>query len=157
MSLVRRQLNDLEIRPVEQCYSLSKNVHHGFTNQKKPELTTAGIVILRQRPGTAKGFMFLTLEDETGFIQTIVPPAVYQRFSTVLYHSSLIVRGVLSGENGWAGMLVKEAWVLDNMFGGYEGRPSYSGGKDHWVTSRRANTFKKHMRIERHFELKRNL
>lgn len=157
MSLVRRQLNDLEIRPVSQCYRLSKNVKHGFSNQKKPEISTAGIVILRQRPGTAKGFMFLTLEDETGFIQTIVPPAVCQCFSTVLYHSSLIVRGVLSGENGWAGLLVKEVWILDNMFGGYEGRPSYSGGKDRWITSKQENRFKAHMHIERYHELNKKV
>jgi error-prone DNA polymerase len=34
---------------------------------------TAGVVIVRQRPGTAKGFFFLTLEDETGISNAIVP------------------------------------------------------------------------------------
>ena len=38
----------------------------------------AGVVIVRQRPGTAKGFVFITLEDETGFANAIVTP---QRFA----------------------------------------------------------------------------
>ena len=37
-------------------------------------VTAAGAVIVRQRPGTAKGFVFLTLEDETGMLQAIVRP-----------------------------------------------------------------------------------
>ena len=39
---------------------------------------TAGTVVVRQRPGTAKGFFFVTLEDETGFSNAIVTP---QRFA----------------------------------------------------------------------------
>ena len=38
-----------------------------------------GIVIVRQRPGTAKGFVFITLEDETGFANAIVTPAALRR------------------------------------------------------------------------------
>ena len=37
----------------------------------------AGAVICRQRPGTAKGFMFLTLEDETGLVNIIVRPDLF--------------------------------------------------------------------------------
>ena len=45
----------------------------------------AGVVIVRQRPGTAKGFVFITLEDETGFANAIVTP---QRFAA---HKRVIV------------------------------------------------------------------
>jgi error-prone DNA polymerase len=38
-------------------------------------VTTAGAIIVRQRPGTAKGFVFLTLEDETGIAQAIISSA----------------------------------------------------------------------------------
>lgn len=41
--------------------------------------TTAGLVIVRQRPGTAKGFVFLGLEDETGRLDVIVSPKAYAR------------------------------------------------------------------------------
>ena len=41
----------------------------------------AGSVIVRQRPGTAKGFVFLSMEDETGVMNAIVNPATFDRFS----------------------------------------------------------------------------
>lgn len=43
-------------------------------------VAVAGIVILRQRPGTAKGVIFLTLEDETGVVNIVVWRALYERF-----------------------------------------------------------------------------
>lgn len=43
-------------------------------------ITVAGLVILRQRPGTAKGVIFLTLEDETGAVNVIVWQNIYERF-----------------------------------------------------------------------------
>ena len=43
-------------------------------------ITVAGLVILRQRPGTAKGVIFVTLEDETGVVNIIVWRKMYERF-----------------------------------------------------------------------------
>lgn len=43
-------------------------------------ITVAGLVILRQRPGTAKGVIFLTLEDETGVVNVIVWRNIYETF-----------------------------------------------------------------------------
>ena len=43
-------------------------------------ITVAGLVILRQRPGTAKGVIFITLEDETGVVNVIVWRKMYERF-----------------------------------------------------------------------------
>lgn len=43
-------------------------------------ITVAGLVILRQRPGTAKGVIFLTLEDETGIVNIVVWRKMYDRF-----------------------------------------------------------------------------
>ncbi len=64
-------------------------------------LTVAGCVITRQRPGTAKGFVFLSLEDETGVVNVIVQPALYDIYrapcSTAPY---LIVKGVLQSQSG---------------------------------------------------------
>jgi error-prone DNA polymerase len=64
-------------------------------------LTVAGCVITRQRPGTAKGFVFLTLEDETGVVNVIVQPALYDLYrapcSTAPY---LIIKGVLQNQSG---------------------------------------------------------
>jgi len=56
----------------------------------------AGAVICRQRPGTAKGFLFLTLEDETGLVNVIVRPDQFDRFRRLLTDAPLLrVDGVL--------------------------------------------------------------
>ncbi len=53
-------------------------------------VTTAGHVIVRQRPGSAKGFCFLTLEDETGTANAVLTPDQFQRFRTPLHTAKLI-------------------------------------------------------------------
>lgn len=62
---------------------------------------TAGMVITRQRPGTAKGFVFLTLEDETGIANIIVRPDLYASDRlTIVEASFLMVEGVLQNQDG---------------------------------------------------------
>ena len=57
-------------------------------------IETAGLVLVRQRPGTAKGVVFMTLEDETGIVNVIVWPKVMERFRKVVMTSRLVkVRG----------------------------------------------------------------
>jgi error-prone DNA polymerase len=61
----------------------------------------AGTVITRQRPGTAKGFVFLTLEDETGIANVIIRPDLFDRErSTVLGQPFLLVDGILQNQDG---------------------------------------------------------
>jgi error-prone DNA polymerase len=61
----------------------------------------AGMVITRQRPGTAKGFVFLTLEDETGISNIIVRPDLFDRDRlTVIRQPFLMVEGVLQNQQG---------------------------------------------------------
>jgi len=61
----------------------------------------AGLVICRQRPGTAKGFVFLTLEDETGTINVVVTPQRFERQALLISRTPLLlVRGVLQVESG---------------------------------------------------------
>jgi error-prone DNA polymerase len=61
----------------------------------------AGAVIVRQRPGTAKGFLFITLEDETGISNVIVTPDLFQANRTVLHRASLLmVEGPLQSQQG---------------------------------------------------------
>jgi error-prone DNA polymerase len=63
----------------------------------------AGMVITRQRPGTAKGFVFLTLEDETGISNVIVRPDVFARDrTTVVQAPFLLVDGILQQQDGVA-------------------------------------------------------
>ena len=61
----------------------------------------AGQVIVRQRPGTAKGMCFLTLEDETGTANAVVTPPLYERARVVLNTSPLLeVEGRLERVDG---------------------------------------------------------
>jgi error-prone DNA polymerase len=61
----------------------------------------AGMVITRQRPGTAKGFVFLTLEDETGVANIIVRPDLFASDRLVIVEAPfLIVDGVLQNQDG---------------------------------------------------------
>jgi error-prone DNA polymerase len=60
----------------------------------------AGAVIVRQRPGTAKGFVFLSLEDETGIMNAILTPDFFQRYKLpVLESGFLLVEGVLQKQD----------------------------------------------------------
>ena len=59
----------------------------------------AGLVICRQRPGTAKGFVFLTLEDETGLVNVIVTPKRFEQQALLIARSPLLlIRGTLQVE-----------------------------------------------------------
>ncbi len=61
----------------------------------------AGCVICRQRPGTAKGFLFLSLEDETGISNAIVRPDLFDAERTTLVSAPyLIVEGLLQNQDG---------------------------------------------------------
>ncbi|MBV8518575.1 MAG: error-prone DNA polymerase [Acidobacteria bacterium] len=79
-------------------------------------VVTAGAVIVRQRPGTAKGFVFLTLEDETGLSQAIVnPPLFAEQRTTILANSGLIVEGIVQNQEGQASVRAERFWPLDGM------------------------------------------
>jgi error-prone DNA polymerase len=61
---------------------------------------TAGCVIARQRPGTAKGFIFISMEDETGIANVIVTPDLYDRDRLVVTRSKfLLVEGPLQNQD----------------------------------------------------------
>jgi len=61
----------------------------------------AGCVIARQRPGTAMGFIFISMEDETGIANVIVTPDLYERERlTVVRSKFLLVEGVLQNQDG---------------------------------------------------------
>ena len=76
----------------------------------------AGMVITRQRPGTAKGFVFLTLEDETGISNIIVRPDLFDRQrEAVIGQPFLLVDGVLQHQEG---VLSIRAERVEGMNGG---------------------------------------
>ena len=64
-------------------------------------MRVAGAVICRQRPGTAKGFVFLTLEDETGLVNITVRPDLFESRGEVVVTSDVLeVDGILQTRGG---------------------------------------------------------
>src|SRR5260221_5325464 len=79
-------------------------------------VTPAGAVIVRQRPGTAKGFVFLTLEDETGLSQAIVHPQLFADCrSTILSSPGLVVEGIVQNAEGQCSVRAERFWPLEGM------------------------------------------
>jgi error-prone DNA polymerase len=63
-------------------------------------LRVAGCVIVRQRPGTAKGFVFLSLEDETGIANAIITPGMFQRNRLLLVSEKFVmIEGILQNQD----------------------------------------------------------
>ncbi|MCC5835218.1 MAG: error-prone DNA polymerase [Opitutales bacterium] len=86
MATIRDQLNPLGIVPAA-----------GLPDCRPNSLVkVAGSVICRQRPGTAKGFVFISLEDETGVSNTIVRPQLFEtQRLTILQASTMLITGTL--------------------------------------------------------------
>jgi error-prone DNA polymerase len=72
-----------------------RNYNHG------EYVRSAGCVIARQRPGTAKGFIFISMEDETGIANVIITPDLYERERVVVTRSKFVlVEGALQNQDG---------------------------------------------------------
>ena len=72
----------------------------------------AGIVICRQRPGTAGGVTFMTLEDETGFVNLVIWKPVYERFRLIIKTASFLgVTGRIQAKDGVTHMVAESLWV----------------------------------------------
>ena len=73
----------------------------------------AGIVLIRQRPGTASGVIFSTLEDETGIANIIIWPKVFEQYRRIVLGSRLLgVRGQLQSEQGVIHVIAREIFDM---------------------------------------------
>jgi len=76
-------------------------------------VTVAGAVVVRQRPGTAKGLLFMNLEDETGLMNVVVYPQLFRRERAVLVGEPfLLVDGALQREDGVTSVLARRVRAL---------------------------------------------
>ncbi|MFW6085034.1 MAG: error-prone DNA polymerase, partial [Gemmatimonadota bacterium] len=83
------------------------------SRERDERVRAAGLVICRQRPGPAKGIMFVTLEDETGFSNFVVMPDRREKMRDVLRAPLLLLGGVVQKEDGVVNVLVDHAEALD--------------------------------------------
>jgi error-prone DNA polymerase len=80
----------------------------------------AGLAIVRQSPPTAKGHLFISLEDETGMVNLIVRPDLYAIERRVLRESSVLAaEGTLQRDGRAVSVLVRKVWALGD--GGWQG------------------------------------
>ncbi len=94
----RREMKSLGVVPAEELSRLADGA----------EVKVAGLVLLRQRPGTAKGITFVTIEDETGTANLIVHHGTWERFHSITRHSNAwIVRGRLQSKDSVIHVVVR--------------------------------------------------
>ncbi len=80
------------------------------------KVSVAGLVLVRQRPGSAKGVIFATLEDETGTANVIVWPDIFERFRRVILSARLLlVEGVLQREGIVAHVIARRLVDLSHL------------------------------------------
>ena len=97
---------------------------HGARQGRR--VRVAGMVITRQRPGTAKGFVFLTLEDETGIANIIVRPDLFARDRLVIVEEPfLLVDGVLQSQDGVTSVRAEEVSGLPGTGVDFEAHDFY--------------------------------
>jgi len=91
---------------------------HGFPDAQAvarmsngERINYAGMVICRQRPGTAGGVIFMTLEDETGFVNVVVWESVFQRYAVLAKAVSFLgITGKLQVEDGVVHLVAEKFW-----------------------------------------------
>jgi error-prone DNA polymerase len=89
MSYHRKRMKEQGVRSANEISSLPNGMH----------IRIAGAVIARQRPGTGKGFVFLSLEDETGIANAIITPQIYEKYCLVIVHQQfLLIEGQLQNQ-----------------------------------------------------------
>jgi error-prone DNA polymerase len=73
----------------------------------------AGAIICRQRPGTAKGFVFLSMEDETGIANAILTPDLFDEYHVTIIHKPfLLIDGTLQNQDGVVSVKVERVEAL---------------------------------------------
>ena len=90
MSFLREQLNKRCVATAEQL----------LCREHDQLVTVAGVVLIRQRPGTAKGVTFVTLEDETGFVNLIIRLEIWERYRIAARQATvMLASGTLQKQN----------------------------------------------------------
>ena len=110
VSLVRDRLDELNIITAQQLHSTP----HGHW------VRVAGLVLIRQRPGTASGIVFETLEDETGIVNLIVRPNIYDKYRPAARHAALLhAEGYVERQGDVIHIMTWRLFDLSHLLAGY--------------------------------------
>jgi error-prone DNA polymerase len=108
VSLLRHRLSERSILRTEELARVPSG----------QRVSTAGLVLVRQRPGSASGVIFLTLEDETGIANAIVWPKIFEMLRPIVIAARFIaIRGRLQSESGVIHVVVDRAEDLTPLLG----------------------------------------
>ncbi|MBB6240024.1 error-prone DNA polymerase [Pedobacter sp. AK013] len=109
VSFVRSQLDMLNIRS---CHTINNDSSNGQL------VKVAGLVLVRQRPGTAGGVCFITIEDETGYSNLVVFEKLFETYRKEILHSKLLmVEGRLQREGQVVHVIVSKCFDFTKMLG----------------------------------------
>lgn len=126
MDLYRRQLNERGVITVQVLKQISGNsqgqngdvfLSKNGNIRSRQEVKVAGVIISRQRPKSANGYVFLTLEDETGLINVIVKPNIVERYiRCITDEASVEIHGELENDNGSIHVLAQHISAIQTKF-----------------------------------------
>ncbi|WP_433975262.1 DNA polymerase III subunit alpha [Tunturiibacter lichenicola] len=103
MAYHRAEMNDAGVLPAASLKGVSDGMY----------VSIAGAVIARQRPGTAEGFIFLSLEDETGISNAIINPHLYERNRIAVTRGKFLrIGGTLQNQDGVINVRASALYVL---------------------------------------------
>lgn len=108
----------LKGHPMGQLRGITGGEKHNtlLTRSLSKPITVTGIVMARQRPGTAKGVCFITLEDDTGTANIITWPKIFEKFKSQVFFARLMrVKGVLQREGIVAHIIAYEIEDLSHL------------------------------------------
>jgi error-prone DNA polymerase len=81
----------------------------------------AGLVLIRQRPGTASGIVFITLEDESGVVNLIVRPDTFERYHAAARHAAVLqCDGYIERQGQVVHVMAKRLFDRSELIRGYE-------------------------------------
>jgi error-prone DNA polymerase len=92
--------------------------HNAMAAKDGKWLETAGMVLVRQRPGSAKGVMFITIEDETGIVNLVIWPTLYERQRRIILSAGMMaVKGRIQREGEVVHLLAHQLTDLSAELG----------------------------------------
>jgi error-prone DNA polymerase len=107
---------DLQKRSIVTC-------HEAMNARDGRWVMTAGLVLVRQRPGSAKGVMFLTIEDETGRANVVVWPSLFEKRRRVVLGSSMMaINGKIQREGDVVHLVAQQLFDLSGDLSGLADR-----------------------------------
>src|SRR5690606_71386 len=108
VSFLRSRLNTLHVVPTEKLNQIKNNM----------PVRVCGLITVRQRPGTSKGVLFVTIEDETGFANLVVWSKVFEKYrKEILRAKLLMVAGRLQVEGEVIHVIVRHCFDMSGLLG----------------------------------------